>query len=171
MPKTRRCRKLNCHAMVEYPFHYCAIHKSEEVAYNESRRKWSEANSQRRYKEYDRQRQSSVGKSEQHAFYQTKQWHTLREVVLRRDNYLCQYCKTHGRIREGVIIDHVVPYEVEPWNKSNVENLATCCRSCHYRKTMWEQKYYGTGQSNKNKKIEKIIPVRKISDVPDFKTN
>ncbi|MDN6765889.1 MAG: HNH endonuclease, partial [Lactiplantibacillus plantarum] len=33
MPRTRRCRYPNCHAMVTFPDHYCQQHYEHEAEY------------------------------------------------------------------------------------------------------------------------------------------
>lgn len=95
-------------------------------------------------KEYDRVRYQNYNykrnnmnrmKSEQNKFYHTKQWRSIREIALRRDNYLCQYCLNHKRVRTGNIGDHIVPYEVEPENRTNLANIAIACSKCHTAKT------------------------------------
>ena len=168
MPMTGRCRELNCHAVVVRPLHYCDKHADKEKAYQASRERWNEQNSSKRYKDYDRMRNKDPFKSEQHKFYKSKQWRSIREIALRRDNYLCQYCLNHKRVRTGNIGDHIVPYEVEPENRTNLANIAIACSKCHTAKTKWEQLYYGTGMGNK---LKNAIPIRNVKDLPDFQKN
>ncbi|MCT0441289.1 HNH endonuclease [Lactococcus lactis] len=169
MPMTGRCREQNCHAMVIRPLHYCAKHADKEAAYQASRERWTNRTSNsKRYKDYDRMRSKDPFKAEQHKFYQGKQWRSIREVALRRDNYLCQYCLNHKRVRTGNIGDHIVPYEVEPENRTNLANIAIACSKCHTAKTKWEQLYYGTGMGNK---LKNTIPIRNVKDLPDFQKN
>lgn len=104
-------------------------------------------------------------KSEQNKFYHTKQWRSIREIALRRDSYLCQYCLNHKRVKTGNIGDHIVPYEVEPENRTNLANIAIACSKCHTAKTKWEQLYYGTGAGNT---LKRVIPIRNVKDLPDF---
>lgn len=165
MPITGRCRELHCHAMVIRPLHYCRQHADKEEAYQQSRAQWAERDNKKRFKDYDRKRNDDPFKAEQHSFYQKKPWKSLRVIALRRDNYLCQYCLNHKRVRKGNIGDHIVPYEVEAANRLNLDNIATCCYSCHTKKTKWEQIYYGTGYGNK---LKDSIPIRNIKDLPDF---
>ena len=60
------------------------------------------------------------------------------------------------------IADHIVPIEFNSALKVELKNLATTCRECHSLKTIWEQKYYGTGQNNEIKKDAKEIHDIKI---------
>ena len=170
MPMTGRCREPNCHAVVIRPLHYCTKHADKEAAYQASRERWTNRNDDtKRYKDYNkRKREYSDIKVEQNKFYQSKQWKSIRDVVRRRDNFLCQYCKAHNRVRTGKIVDHIVPVEFDLNGKTIMDNLAFCCSKCHTRKTKWEQIYYGTGYRNK---IKNVIPIKNVKDVPDFQKN
>lgn len=117
MPMTGRCREPNCHAMVIRPAIYCGNHQAMEQQEKEKRKEYDRI----RYQTYNYKRNNmNRMKSEQNKFYHTKQWRSIREIVLRRDNYLCQYCLKHGRVRKGNIGDHIVPYEVEPENRTKL---------------------------------------------------
>lgn len=170
MPMTGRCREINCHAIVVRPLHYCAKHAGKEAAYQASRERWSNSGSNAfRYKDYNkRKREYSEVKVEQNKFYQKGQWKSIRDVVRRRDKYLCQYCLAHDRIRVGKIADHIVPIEFDMTGMTDMKNLAFCCSKCHTRKTKWEQIYYGTGYKNK---IKNAVPIKNVKDVPDFQKN
>ena len=170
LPMTGRCREPNCHAVVVRPLHYCTKHADKEAAYQASRERWANRNDDtKRYKDYNkRKREYSDIKVEQNKFYQSKQWKSIRDVVRRRDNFLCQYCKAHNRVRTGKIVDHIVPVEFDLNGKTVMDNLAFCCSKCHTRKTKWEQIYYGTGYGNKTKNV---IPIKNVKDVPDFQKN
>ena len=165
MPMIRRCRFAGCHAMVEYPLHYCTAHASYEDAYQAERSKWARGNDPRRQKEYTKRVRMSEDKIEQTKFYQSKQWKGLRATVLRRDYYQCQYCKSRGRVTEAHIVDHIVPIEYMPSGMTDVKNLATICPKCHQRKSKFERDYYGTGAGNK---LKSVIPIKKVADMPDF---
>ena len=170
LPMTGRCREPNCHAVVIRPLHYCTKHADKEAAYQASRERWTNrTDNSKRYKDYNkRKREYSDIKVEQNKFYQSKQWKSIRDVVRRRDNFLCQYCKAHNRVRTGKIVDHIVPVEFDLNGKTIMDNLAFCCSKCHTRKTKWEQIYYGTGYGNKTKNV---IPIKNVKDVPDFQKN
>jgi 5-methylcytosine-specific restriction protein A len=68
MPMTGRCREPNCHAVVVR----CSKHADKEVAYQESRQRWTKPNNSKRYKDYDRMRSKDPFKTAQHKFYQSK---------------------------------------------------------------------------------------------------
>lgn len=56
------------------------------------------------------------------AYYHTKRWRKLRERVLRRDGYMCQWAKRYGKRLPATHVHHIFPrdlypeYQWEPWN-------------------------------------------------------
>lgn len=72
--------------------------------------------------------------------YNTSQWRRLRVAKL-RETPLCEYC-TPGRERLANQVDHRVPVKEggDPWAW---DNLASCCQSCHSRKTASEDGAFG----------------------------
>lgn len=159
MPRVRRCRQSGCHVMVKLPDHYCSKHYEHEAEYLASRQKWARSGDQATRHKYNTvTRYRTYDKREQYQFYRGKQWQSLRQLVLDRDHYVCQYC---GRPNSRTV-DHVRPVEAFPDDKANIDNLATICRSCHYAKTQWEQSYYGTGQGNHLQDVQPIGSVDKI---------
>lgn len=166
MPRYRRCRQTNCHSMVQYPNHYCEKHFEHEAEYLASRQKWFNAHRSKaqthKYNTVTRNRNET--KQEQYNFYRTRQWSHLRQQVLDRDHYLCQYCKAIGKITpNSKIADHIVPVEAQPNSKADINNLAVICRLCHHKKTEWEQQHYGTGNGNTLKDVEPISDVKIIA--------
>lgn len=153
MPRVRRCRYLGCHAMVQFPNHYCAKHFEHEAEYLASRQCWARAHTKRYQHKYNTvKRYRDDTKSEQYRFYRTKQWQSLRQQVLDHDHYVCQYC---GQPNSNTV-DHVVPIEFDTSLKANIDNLVVTCKNCHRLKTKWEQSYYGTGEGNHLKKVPEI---------------
>ena len=149
MPRVRRCRQLGCHAMVTFPDHYCQQHYEHEAEYLASRQRWARSNDKQYTHKYNTViRYRNEDKRQQYNFYRTRQWSHLRQRVLERDHYLCDYCKVQGVITPAKTVDHVRPVEAFPDDKDNINNLAVICRECHYKKTEFEQKYYGCGQGN-----------------------
>lgn len=159
MPRVRRCRYPGCHAMVKLPDHYCREHYKHEAEYLAKRQRWARSHGKSYQRKYNTQaRRRDDTKSAQYHFYRTKQWQSLRQLVLDRDHYVCQYC---GRPNSNTV-DHIVPIEYDQQGMADVSNLATICRSCHYAKTQWEQKYYGTGNGNTLKDVEPITDANRI---------
>jgi 5-methylcytosine-specific restriction enzyme A len=76
-------------------------------------------------------------KEREHRTLTGRPWRRLREQILQRDKYLCQYCLPVGRVREATEVDHKTPLSKGGTDKP--ENLASTCHSCHETKTMQEQ--------------------------------
>lgn len=160
MPRYRRCRYPDCHAMVQLPDHYCKQHHSHEAEYLANRQRWARSHDkqyQRKYNHVTRYRNDV--KSEQYNFYRTTTWVRLRQQALDRDHYVCQYCGQPN----SKTVDHIVPIEYDPTRKASIDNLATICRQCHRLKTQWEQSYYGTGQGHHRQDVPEIRDISKIS--------
>ncbi|MBU5275377.1 HNH endonuclease [Levilactobacillus brevis] len=163
MPRVRRCRQPGCHAMVNFPDHYCKQHYEHEAEYLASRERWARSHDKHymhKYNTITRNRDDS--KRQQYNFYRTRQWSHLRQQVLERDHYLCAYCKVQGIITPATTVDHIVPIEYDQALKANVDNLAIICGKCHRMKTDWEQSYYGMGQGNHIKKVPEIKDVQSV---------
>ncbi len=156
MPRVKQCRKVGCHQLATNGHAYCDDHQDLEVEQQNRHDKYMS----QRYNKQIRNRDET--KQTQTAFYRTKQWIELRKVVLKRDNYLCQYCEIQGIVTPAKVVDHIVPIEYDISRKADVTNLAVVCGRCHSAKTLWEQKYYGTGQYQ-NKKI--IPEVKSVAGV------
>lgn len=167
MPRVRRCRYQGCHSFAMMPNHYCAKHISHESEYRQKRMKFAKRHSnpqaQWRYNHITRNRNPI--KAEQNQFYHTKQWKDMREIVLNHDYHLCQYCKALGIVKEGNVIDHVLPVERFPDHMKDLKNLVTCCRDCHYWKTRLEEKYYGTGLHGKPTENPAITDIELVAQL------
>lgn len=161
MPRVRRCRYQGCHAFAVLPDHYCAKHIAHETEYQAQREKYRQRHTTRattwHYNHVTRYRNST--KSEQNKFYHSREWQSLRTLVLQRDFSLCKYC----RINPGNIVDHIVPIEWNPNKMRDINNLVTCCRDCHAKKTRWEQRYYGTGLHNTLKDVPAVTDIELIN--------
>lgn len=64
-------------------------------------------------------------------FYDSPQWRHKRELILRRDNYLCQECKRYGRIRQANTVHHIQHLEERPDLAFVNSNLVSLCLPCH----------------------------------------
>ncbi|GAX06955.1 HNH endonuclease [Secundilactobacillus pentosiphilus] len=65
------------------------------------------------------------------AFYHSSDWRSVRELVLRRDHFLCQECLRQGIVHTGNTVHHIVPLK-DDWNKRlDLDNLETICLACH----------------------------------------
>ena len=65
-----------------------------------------------------------------------KQWDKLRLVILRRDNYLCQHCKSNGHMVAAKDVDHIIPKSQGGTDSTN--NLMSLCSECHKHKSSKE---------------------------------
>ena len=162
MPRVRRCKYQGCHSYAMFPNYDCDKHIEHEEEYRAQREKYRKRHSDRattwRYNHVTRYR--NTVKAEQNKFYHSRQWQALREIVLQRDYHLCQYCEKNP----GNIVDHIVPIEWDQSQMKYIDNLATCCRDCHAKKTRWEQIYYGTGLHNSLKKdVSAITDIKLIN--------
>lgn len=60
--------------------------------------------------------------------YYSKRWKRLREKILKRDNYLCQYSKRYGRRTQANTVHHIYPTEKYPeyqWCEWNLISLSS----------------------------------------------
>ena len=60
--------------------------------------------------------------------YTSKRWLRLREKILKRDNYLCQYSIRYGRHKQANTVHHIFPVESYPeyqWCEWNLISLST----------------------------------------------
>ncbi|WP_057770746.1 hypothetical protein [Lactobacillus selangorensis] len=164
MPRARRCRYPNCHGIAMLPDHYCARHIEHEAEYLAKREQWHARRSAIKTKHYnDTARQATEQKAEQNAYYHSREWKQLREFVLQRDSYIDQYAKLVGIIQPGKLVDHIVPIEFDSSLRDDPDNLITTSYQFHYKKTKWEQDYYGTGANNK---LKCVSPIRNVYDLP-----
>lgn len=62
---------------------------------------------------------------EDEAFSRSQQWRDIRERILKRDDYTCQYCGL--REEKGMQVNHI---DGNPKNHSD-SNLEVVCPSCH----------------------------------------
>ena len=64
-------------------------------------------------------------------FYNSKQWHNLRNFKWQSSNGVCEMCLKDGIINEAREIHHIVPIEKD-WNKKlDYENLIALCPEHH----------------------------------------
>ncbi|MEJ6358703.1 HNH endonuclease [Lactiplantibacillus plantarum] len=151
MAKLRRCRAYGCHQLVLLTHWYCETHRDQEATYLASRQKWARSHQQDYQSKYNHvTRYRNEAKAQQYQFYKSKQWQALRTQALKRDHYLDQYALAKGQYLPANTVDHIVPIEIDNSLRDELDNLASCSRETHKRKTAWEQSYYGTGRGNKH---------------------
>lgn len=64
-------------------------------------------------------------------FHKNPKWLKLRKSILRRDGYMCQYCKRYGKCRQAEHVHHMLPREFYPEYTYSPWNLISLCGSCH----------------------------------------
>lgn len=63
--------------------------------------------------------------------YKLNRWRHKREMILRRDSYLCQRCKRFGRMTQASHVHHIYPVEDFPDIAFEGWNLTSLCNACH----------------------------------------
>ena len=77
-------------------------------------------------KQYDRhQRNKRADK-----FYHSDTWKRLRQIKLRQ-NPLCEPCQQSGRLVAATMVHHGVEIREDMGQSLVMENLVSCCLSCH----------------------------------------
>lgn len=72
-------------------------------------------------------------KTNNDAFYKSKEWKLLRLEALQRDNYLCIECKKRGIITPATTVHHIKPLRIDDSRALQLSNLETVCGPCHNR--------------------------------------
>lgn len=63
--------------------------------------------------------------------YKNKKWKNKREIILKRDGYLCQECKKFGKRTEATTVHHIIHVEDNPLLAWKDDNLQSVCAKCH----------------------------------------
>lgn len=73
-------------------------------------------------------------------FYKSAAWKTCRDIVMRRDAYLCRDCLAAGRYTPAEEVHHIEPLCPDnihrPEVALNLDNLISLCRECHKARHM-----------------------------------
>ena len=59
----------------------------------------------------------------------TAEWKRIRNIILKRDEHICQRCGDNGNE-----VNHIIP--VTEGGTDDLENLETLCASCHQPETV-----------------------------------
>lgn len=94
-------------------------------------------------------------------FYKNKKWISLRESILQRDGYMCQYCKRFGKHIQADHVHHILPREFYPEYTYTPWNLISLCRPCH------DAMHYRTDRTltDKGKELVKITARKYFLDL------
>lgn len=66
-------------------------------------------------------------------FYKSAKWKRLRNVILRRDGYMCQISKRYGKHVQADTVHHIFPREQYPEYKYAAWNLISLSAEAHNR--------------------------------------
>ena len=66
-------------------------------------------------------------------FYQSSKWKYLRNVILRRDGYMCQISRRYGKRIPADTVHHVFPREEFPEYQWQAWNLVSLASDVHNR--------------------------------------
>lgn len=82
-----------------------------------------------RMKKYSR----STGKRtlKEDGFYHTPAWRRIRLAVLQRDHYQCQLRLSKNCTKIATTVHHIKALEDYPELALDIDNLTSCCYSCH----------------------------------------
>jgi 5-methylcytosine-specific restriction enzyme A len=87
----------------------------------------SEESKQTYHRHYDKYKRNKEART----FYKSTAWKKCRQVVLERDNFLCQECLKNNRVTPADMVHHIVEL-LDDWNKAlDIDNLSSLCNSCH----------------------------------------
>lgn len=89
------------------------------------------------------------------AFYKTWAWKKCREIVLMRDDYLCQECMKLDRLTAANTVHHIIHLKDDPSKALAIDNLTSVCPTCH------ERLHPNRGQE-KEQKIKRNIEIYEI---------
>ena len=79
------------------------------------------------HKRYDKYKRNKVART----FYKSAAWQKCRQIVLERDNFLCQKCLKNKRVTPADMVHHIVEL-LDDWDKAlDMNNLESLCNSCH----------------------------------------
>jgi 5-methylcytosine-specific restriction protein A len=74
------------------------------------------------------------------AFYNSKAWRQLRQLVFTKQLGLCQECLKDKQLVKGNVVDHIIEIK-DDWSKRlDEDNLQVLCHGCHQKKTMLNKK-------------------------------
>ncbi|UOQ93406.1 HNH endonuclease [Halobacillus shinanisalinarum] len=109
------------------------------------------------HQHYDKYRRNPEAK----AFYKSAAWLKCREVILIRDDYLCQECLKDKRLTPADLVHHIIEYKEDQSKALDEDNLVSICFTCH------NKIHGGKGKSNEMK-VSKKINVVQMSGNPEI---
>lgn len=64
-------------------------------------------------------------------FYQTPAWRRIRLAALQRDHYQCQLRLSKSCTKIATTVHHIKALEEYPELALDIDNLTSCCYTCH----------------------------------------
>ena len=111
------------------------------------------------YKNYNKYQRDPVA----NAFYHSARWRRLSADLRRQSMWTCECCGHTYDAKSFLVVDHIIPFKVEPRLKLDRKNLWVLCKKCHFWKTKLEQQIYGTSLIA-NLDTSKAWPRKKIQN-------
>lgn len=131
----KRCRYTTCNNLIPNSgIPYCKQHAYLYHPYQFKRKHRTGY-----FKQYNKFKRDPIANQ----FYHTKEWKHLSASLRKQAFNTCAVC---GRTKDGsaqLVVDHIIPFKIEPRLKLNRDNLWVLCKECHFWKTKLEQKIYG----------------------------
>ncbi|QZT38698.1 HNH endonuclease [Halosquirtibacter xylanolyticus] len=90
-------------------------------------------------KQKERQKRGWTKESQQ-GFYVSKAWRTLRNAFI-QEHPICVRCEKRGIVREGNVVDHIIPVCDDASLSLDWNNLQTLCHWHHRHKTGEDQRH------------------------------
>lgn len=158
----KKCRYSTCNQLIPFdqknPF--CKKHGK-----NWHQRKFNYQKTN--YKNYNKYQRDPVA----NAFYHSAPWRRLSVDLRRKSMWTCECCGHTYNAKSFLVVDHIIPFKVEPRLKLDRKNLWVLCKKCHFWKTKLEQQIYGaslianldTSKAWPRKKIQNWILTREKS--------
>ena len=106
----------------------------------------------RYYDKYKRDKNSQ-------AFYRSKEWKDVRDLALKRDNYLCQSCLSKKILKKAELVHHIKYLRDYPELRSRLDNLVSWCNKCHNE----HHKISDNNNNNNNIKVNANLYVTKTN--------
>jgi len=91
------------------------------------------------HKSYDASRRNKFHDQ----FYHSKQWKSIRDLVMFEHGGLCVQCARLDMTVPADVVDHIIPISVDWEQRLKRENLQPLCHNCHNKKTQHDIETYG----------------------------
>ena len=104
--------------------------------------------SDRYYNKHIRDRKSQT-------FYDSREWKSIRKVVLSRDLGLCLICRNKGVISYANVVHHITELKEDNSKALDISNLISLCSCCHNKVHL----QYKINKGSEQAKLYKMINI------------